>query len=302
MRDAKAKKLGEFLKAKRSQFTPADLGLPDNGNRRVSGLRRDEVAAKASISTDYYLRIEQGRRSASGEVLEAIASVLQLSQEERQYVFELSRRDGVPESDFFKAAGRPEQIPIGVRQAMDSMSAPALVHNGRFDVIAANRLGRALYADLLERQPVRPNLARYAFLDPHCHDFLPEWEDIADRVVALLRWEAARSPLDEELRDLVAELAACGDEFTKRWASQNVATELPGSKRVNHPVVGLMTLNYVSFEIPGSNGLFLSTFTVEPGSPSEEALRSLERWSAAQETVVGDPAGDQGELEVERAR
>ncbi len=290
VRDAKAKKLGEFLKAKRSQSAPADLGLPESGHRRVSGLRRDEVAAQASISTDHYLRIEQGRRNPSDDVLESIARVLKLSPEEREYVFELSRGAGAPGSDSRRDPEEPPLIPAAVSQAMHSMPVPALIHNGRFDFLAANRLGRALYADLLERQPVQPNLARFAFLDPFSREYLPDWGDIADQVVASLRWEVARSPLDEDLSDFIAELATAGDEFTRRWESQNVATNRPGSKRVNHPVVGPMTLNYASMEIQGSNGLFFSTFTAEPGSPSEEALRELDRWAATREMQSEDPA------------
>jgi transcriptional regulator with XRE-family HTH domain len=289
VRDAKAKKLGEFLKAKRSQSTPTDLGLPESGHRRVSGLRRDEVAAQASISTDHYLRIEQGRRNPSGDVLESIAKVLKLSPEEREYVSELSRGAGGTESDSRRGTEEPALIPAAVSQAMHSMAIPALIHNGRFDFLAANRLGRALYADLLERQPVEPNLARFTFLDPFSREYLLDWGDIADQVVASLRWEVARSPLDDELGDFIAELVTSGDEFTRRWESQNVGTERPGSKRVNHPVVGPMTLNYASMEIQGSNGLFLSTFTAEPGSSSEEALRSLDRWAATQEPRSEDP-------------
>lgn len=289
VKDAKARRLGEFLKFKRSQFVPVDVGLPDTGNRRVAGLRRDEVAAQASISTEHYIRIEQGRRNASSDVLEAIAEVLRFSSDEREYVLELSRTNGIPSLPRRGDLSETVEIPAGVKQLMDAISAPALVHNGRFDVLTANTLGRALYADLLKRQPVRPNLARFLFLDPLSRDFLPEWDVVADRVINLLRWEYARSPVDDDLDSLIAEFESCGEEFTKRWEAHSVGSKGGKSKYIRHPVVGLISVNYSSLEILGSNGLILSTFTVEPDSPSEVAIKALAVWADAEGMRVKEP-------------
>jgi hypothetical protein len=164
---------------------------------------------------------------------------------------------------------------------MDAMvSAPAVVHNGRLDIVGANALGRALFADALDSQPRRPNLARFIFLDARATDFYPEWETIADSAVAILRVEAGHSPYSKDLTDLIGELATRSDEFKIRWAAHHVQAHRRGIKRLHHPVVGDLTLRYEALEIPGSGGLTLFGYTAEPRSTSEDALKLLASWAA----------------------
>ena len=291
--DQQAAELGAFLKARRKELSPADVGLPDTPRRRVSGLRREEVALLAAISTDYYARIEQGRRHAPEPVLDAIARVLQLGPDEREYAFELARTT----TGRTDAASRPrssrQQIPAGVRALMDAMvSAPAIVQNGRLDIVGANALGRALYAEVFDRQRRQPNLARFVFLDPRASTFYPDWEIMADTAVAILRVEAGHSPYSKELTDLVGELATRSDEFRRRWAAHHVRSHRRGTKRLHHPVVGDLTLRYEALEIPDSAGLILFGYTAEPGSASEDALKLLGSWAASAPDRGGRAAAD----------
>jgi transcriptional regulator with XRE-family HTH domain len=278
MGDPQATELGAFLKARRTELGPAEVGLPDTGRRRVKGLRREEVALLAAISTDYYARIEQGRRHAPEDVLDAIARVLRLDPDERQYAFELARASTVKTCRASRPRPTRQRIPAGVQALMDAMvSAPAVVHNGRLDIVGANALGRTLFADASDRQPGRPNLARFVFLDARA----TEWETIADAAVAILRVEAGQSPYNKDLTDLIGELATRSDEFKTRWAAHHVRAHRRGIKRLHHPVVGDLTLRYEALEIPDSGGLTLFGYTAEPGSASEDGLKLLGSWAAS---------------------
>ena len=275
-RHAQTAELGSFLKARRQELRPADVGLPDTGRRRVKGLRREEVAQLAAISTDYYARIEQGRRHAPEPVLDAIARVLRLDPDEWEYAFELARASTVKTGRASRPRPIRPHVPAGVQALMDAMtSAAAIVHNGRLDIVGANALGRALFADAFDRQPGQPNLARFIFLDTRATDLYTEWETIADAAVAILRLEAGQSPFSEDLTDLVEELATRSDEFKTRWAAHHVQAHRRGIKHLHHPVVGALTLRYEALEIPDSGGLTLFAYTAEPGSASEDALRLL---------------------------
>ena len=285
--DPRATELGSFLKVRRTELGPADVGLPDTGRRRVKGLRREEVALLAAISTDYYARIEQGRRHAPEPVLDAIARVLRFDPDEREYAFELARASAVNAGRASRPRPIRRQIPAGVQALMDAMvSAPAVVHNGRLDIVGANAMGRALFADVFDRQPGQPNLARFVFLDARATDFYREWEMIADAAVAILRLEAGHSPYSKDLTDLIGELATRSDEFKTRWAAHHVQAHRRGIKQLHHPVVGALTLRYEALEIPDSGGLTLFGYTAEPGSTSEDALRLLGSWAATAEADV----------------
>ena len=164
-------------------------------------------------------------------------------------------------------------------------TAPALVRNGRLDILAINPLGRALYSPAFE-DPARPaNLARFNFLDPRSRDFYPEWNEAANTSVALLRTEAGRDPYNRELTDLVGELATRSEEFRTRWAAHNVRLHRAGTKRFHHPVVGDVELAYDALELPGEPGLTLTAYTAEPGSPTEDALALLASWAATDRHV-----------------
>jgi transcriptional regulator with XRE-family HTH domain len=275
----------EFLASRRAKVTPEQVGLPaGGGKRRVPGLRREEVAVLAGVSTDWYIRLEKGHiNGVSADVLDAVARALQLDEAERAHLFDLAR------------AARPTRTPRrrqsrvrpSIHRILDSMvTTPAFVRNGRLDLVAINALGRALYA-LAFDDPARPaNLARFNFLDPRAPDFYPDWNNSANTTVSLLRTEVGRDPHNRDLSDLVGELATRSDEFRVRWAAHDVRLHRSGVKHFHHPVVGALELAFEAMDLPADPGLTLTAYTPEPGSPSEDALRLLASWAA-----TADPAG-----------
>ena len=169
---------------------------------------------------------------------------------------------------------------------------PAFVQNGRLDVLAANALGRAMYCDLYDDDVVRgaagrpPNHARYTFLDPRSADFYPDWNLAARTGVALLRAEAGRRPDDRVLTELIGELTTRSDRFSALWAAHDVRRHTAGTKHFHHRVVGDLTLDYETLELPGDDGLALISYTAAPGSTSQQALRFLASWAASPEQVA----------------
>jgi transcriptional regulator with XRE-family HTH domain len=273
----------EFLTSRRAKITPEQAGLTAYGPRRVPGLRREEVAVLAGVSVPYYTRLERGDLSGVSEgVLDALARALQLDDAERAHLFDLARAAGPMAKRRRRSA--PKQIRPGVQRLLDAITgAPALVQNGRLDILGANQLGRALYSELF-RDPTRPaNHARFNFLNPRARDLYPDWERGADDAVALLRAEAGRDPYDRELTDLIGELSTRSEEFRARWADHNVRLHQTGAKRFQHPVVGELTLTFEMMELAADPGLNLLTFTAEPGSKSDEALNLLGSWAATLE-------------------
>jgi transcriptional regulator with XRE-family HTH domain len=273
----------EFLTSRRAKITPDQVGLTAYGPRRVPGLRREEVAVLAGVSVPYYTRLERGDMSGVSEsVLEALARALQLDDAERAHLFDLARAAGPMAKRRRRSA--PKQIRPGVQRLLDAITAaPALVQNGRLDVLAANQLGRALYSELF-RDPTRPaNHARFTFLNPQAHDFYPDWERAANDGVALLRAQAGRDPYDRNLTDLIGELSTRSEEFRTRWAAHNVRLHQTGTKRFHHPIVGDLTLTFEMMELAADPGLNLLTYTAEPGSKSDEALNLLGSWGATVE-------------------
>ena len=272
----------EFLATRRARITPEQAGLlPGGGRRRVPGLRREEVAVLAGVSTDWYTRLEKGHiAGVSEDVLEAVARALQLDEAERVYLFDLAR------------AARPTRAPqrrskVQVRPRvqwlLDSMStSAAFVANGRMDILAANTLGRALYSPVFDDPRWRSNIARFQFLDPRARDFHPDWDGAANVTVALLRTEAGRDPHNKDLRELVGELSTVSDEFRTRWAAHNVRIHRTGVKQFPHPAVGLLDLVYHSVALPTEDRgeLHMTVYTAEPGTPSEDALKLLASWAA----------------------
>jgi len=274
----------DFLISRRARITPEQAGLPAyGGNRRVSGLRREEVAMLAGVSVDYYIRMERGNaRGVSDRVLENLARALHLDEAERAHLYDLVRaaNNGV------HAPRRParQQVRPAVQRLLDGMTmAPVYVRNGRMDVLAANRLGRALFAPLFG-SPAKPtNMARFIFLDPAAPEFYQEWDRLASDTVALLRAEAGRNPTDRGLSDLVGELSTRSDIFRVRWADHNVRQHRSGIKHFHHPVVGDISLAYESLELVADPGLVLNGYSAEPGTASEDALNLLASWAATTE-------------------
>jgi transcriptional regulator with XRE-family HTH domain len=271
----------QFLTSRRARITPDQVGLPIYGaNRRVPGLRREEVAMLAGVSVDYYTRLERGNIAGVSEsVLEALARALQLDEAERAHLFDLARAAGPTSTRRRRPV--PKQIRPGVQRILDAMTAaPAIVQNGRLDILASNRLGRALYSELF-RDPARPvNHARFTFLDSRARDFYADWERAANDGVALLRAEAGRDPYDRALTDLVGELSTLSEEFRTRWAAHDVRLHQTGAKRFQHPVVGDLSLAFEMMELAADPGLNLLAYSAEAGSSSEEGLTLLGTWAA----------------------
>jgi transcriptional regulator with XRE-family HTH domain len=271
----------EFLTSRRGRITPEQAGLPAYGtNRRVPGLRREEVALLAGVSVDYYTRLERGNLNGVSEsVLEALARALQLDEAERAHLFDLTRAaNPTPRT---RRRAPQQRVRPSVQRILDAMTnAPAFVRNGRLDVLAANRLGYALYSPMYIN-PARPaNHARFTFLDARATEFYRDWDDAANTAVALLRTEAGRDPHDRGLSDLVGELSTRTEPFRTRWAAHNVRLHHTGVKHFHHPVVGDLSLTFEAMELPADPGLTLTAYSAEPNSASQDALNLLASWSA----------------------
>ena len=282
----------EFLISRRERISPAAAGLPAYGgsNRRVKGLRREEVALLAGVSIDYYVRMERGNlSSASDAVLDGVASALQLDEAERAHLFDLARaaQPSSPRQRRQKTSGVTE----GIKQILDAITdAPAWVRNARHDLLAANRLARALYAPVLA-DPRRPaNNARFTYLDPAAREFFADWERAADDIAAMLRSEAGSNPHDKQLVELIGELSTRSEEFRTRWAANNVRFHRTGHKRLHHPVVGTLDLHYEAMEFPAHPGLTLLTYTAAAGTPTADSLKMLASWAATAEQTGDLPA------------
>ncbi|MEV0892539.1 helix-turn-helix transcriptional regulator [Promicromonospora sp. MEB111] len=275
----------EFLSSRRARLTPEQAGLPAyGGNRRVKGLRREEVAMLAGVSVDYYVRMERGNLSgASDGVLDALVGALQLDEAEREHLFTLARSAG---SGKARRGRAPTTVRPAVQQVLDAISdAPAWVRNGRHDIVAMNRLARALYAPVLA-DPRRPaNTARFVYLDPAARDFFVDWERIAKDSASYLRLEAGRNPHDPALIELVGELSTRSELFRRRWASHDVRLHRSGFKRLRHPVVGQLDLTFESMELPSEPGLVLNVYTAPAGSPAADGLALLASWAATQDAA-----------------
>lgn len=276
----------EFLASRRARITPEQAGLPIYGaNRRVAGLRREEVALLAGISVEYYTRLERGAtRGVSDDVLEGIARALQLDEAERLHLFDLVRSA----SPTAATRRRPvaERVRPSVQRLLDSINAPAYLRNERLDILAANELGKALYAPVYDFPGVPVNTARFAFLDPRASEFFVDWPTIAHDAVGILRAAAGRNPYDKRLTDLVGELSTRSDEFRVRWAAHDVKLHQTGTKRFRHPLVGDVTLGYEALDLPADPGQRLNVYTAEPGSPSQHALDLLASWIAVPTDTV----------------
>jgi hypothetical protein len=285
----------EFLRSRRARIVPEMAGLPAyGGRRRVEGLRREEVALLAGVSVEYYVRMERGSLAGTSDgVLEALSTALQLTEAERDHLFHLARESGAP------GGRRHRKPPSTVRPALQGMldavgGAPALIRNGRHDLLAMNHLGRALFSPVLAN-PRRPaNTARFVYLHPvEAESFFVDYDHATRNAAAMLRMEVGRNPHDEELVALVSELSTCSELFRRQWASRDVGLHGHGSKRVNHPVVGLLDLNFESMDLPTDPGLQLNVYTAPAGGPAGDKLALLASW-ASQEALATEPRAPGG--------
>ena len=272
----------DFLITRRARITPQQAGLPFyGGNRRVPGLRREEVAMLAGVSADYYTRLEKGNLSGvSDSVLKAIAGALQLDEAERLHLHDLARAANTSPA---RATRRnvPQQVRPGIQLILDGMTdTPAFVRNGRLDILAVNSLGRALYSPAFAG-PARPvNLARFRFLDPAARDFYPDFGESARTTVAQLRTEAGRDPYNTSLTSLIGELSTRSEEFRALWAAHDVRLHRTGRKHFRHPAVGTLDLMFEAMALEADEGLTLTADTAEPRTPSHDGLRLLASWAA----------------------
>jgi transcriptional regulator with XRE-family HTH domain len=271
----------EFLTSRRAKITPDQAGLPTYGdNRRVPGLRREEVALLAGVSVDYYTRLERGNTNGvSDSVLGALARALQLDDAERAHLFDLARSAQTTASS--RRRPSKQRVRPSVQRILDAMTgAPAFLRNGRMDILAANQLGRALYSQVFAGSTRPANTARFVFLDPRAPDFYIDWEHVTDDVVAILRSEAGRNPYDRDLSNLIGELSTQSELFRARWAAHNVRYHDTGIKQLHHPTVGDLTLTYETMQLAADDGLVMFAYIAEPGSKSAEALNLLGSWAA----------------------
>jgi transcriptional regulator with XRE-family HTH domain len=275
-----ASEVREFLISRRAKVTPERAGLPVYGrHRRVSGLRREEVALVAGISVEYYTRLERGNtRGVSDEVLDAVSRTLLLDEAERAHLIDLARTASAEQPP--RRTATQERVRPSIQRIVDAMSEiPAFVQNGRLDILYANGLAAALYADAFQ-DPVRPpNSARFLFLDPRARTQYVDWESVARDIVASLRGTAGRNRYDRALSDLIGLLSTRSDEFRALWARHDVRFHRSGTKRLHHPLVGDLTLSYESLELPADPSLTLVTYSAEPGSQAKTALDELAAWS-----------------------
>jgi transcriptional regulator with XRE-family HTH domain len=275
----------DFLVSRRERITPDQAGLPayGGGNRRVKGLRREEVALLAGVSIDYYVRMERGNLAgASDAVLDGVASALQLDEAERAHLFDLARN--AQRAPARQRRPKSTGVTDGIQQILDAVTdAPAWVRNARHDMLAANRLARALYSPVLA-DPRRPaNNARFMYLDPASREFFTDWERGADDIAAMLRSEAGRNPHDRQLIELIGELSTRSEDFRVRWAAHNVRFHRTGRKSVHHPVVGRLDLMFEAMEFPAHPGLTLLVYTAPADTPAADGLKLLASWAATAE-------------------
>jgi transcriptional regulator with XRE-family HTH domain len=274
----------EFLTSRRARLTAKQAGLPDTGSRRVAGLRRSEVAMIAGVSVEYYAKLERGAiAGVSASVLDALARALQLDDAERAHLFHLAHA-----ADGTSAGMRPRRRPAkrwtpspSLQWVLDRFTAPAIVRNGRMDLLATNHLGRAMHAALYDSSPgTPPNFARYTFLDDDSHFFYPDWDGAADTCVSILHTEAGRDPHDRTLHDLVGELSTRSEQFRRRWSRHDVRYHGAGTKNYRHRDVGGLELAYESVDMISEPGLTLTLYAAEPASPTAHALDLLASWTA----------------------
>ncbi|MBT2444152.1 helix-turn-helix domain-containing protein [Streptomyces sp. ISL-36] len=272
--------LSEFLRSRRARLKPQDVGLPEFGrHRRVPGLRREELAQLAGVSVAYYTRLEQGNgRNVSMEVLDSIARALRLSDTERAHLTHLAKPTVKKKQR--AAITRPQQVRPGLLHLLDSMDGiPAFLLGRRLDVLAWNRMARALLGDFAAMAPEERNVARLVFLDPNSRDLYIDWECKATEVVSVLRLYAGCYPDDPALLALVGELSVKSEEFRSLWAAHTVTDKGHGTKRLRHPLVGEMTLGYETMKVSGGDpDLMLVTYQAEAGTASADALRLLANW------------------------
>lgn len=279
----------DFLSTRRARLEPEQVGIIGGGRRRVPGLRREEVAMLAGVSTDYYVRMERGNLAGvSTEILDALAGALRLSDVETEHLHDLARAAGPTP---LRRRKRPQDTTVrpSLQRLLDSITeAPAWVMNSRKDMLATNPLGRALLAPLLADDALQRNNARFIFLSPASRIFYPDWEQAADSTVASMRVAAGQNPNDKPLTDLIGELVTRSAAFQQRWAKHDVRFHRTGPKRIVHPEVGDLEFVYEGMDLPGTPNWTLYVYTSAEDSPTAERMRLLASLAATNAAVTID--------------
>uniref|UniRef100_A0AAU2JM27 Helix-turn-helix transcriptional regulator n=1 Tax=Streptomyces sp. NBC_00049 TaxID=2903617 RepID=A0AAU2JM27_9ACTN len=276
--------LGEFLRNRRARLQPEDVGLPSHGTRRrVPGLRREELALLAGVSITYYTHLEQGQSTnASDSVLDALARALRLTPDEHAHLLNLAR----PPRAKRTPSPRPEYARETTCRLIGAMpQVPAVVLDGRNNVLAWNALGHALLAGHLDfaspdDPAVRPNLTRMLFLDPHTRELYTDWKSEARVALAALRLVAGRNPEDRALAELIGGLMLQSPDFASLWSKHPVRDCTVGTKKLHHPVVGPLTLDFENLHLTDGTNHRMLLYSAPESSPSDAALRMLSSLTA----------------------
>ncbi len=282
-----------FLKSRRAKITPEQAGMPVYGQRRVPGLRRGEVAMLAGMSVEYYTRLERGNLGGvSDSVLDALVQALRLDDTERDHLYALARAANTSPARVRRRPKKATVRPSVLRIVEGLHDQPAYVRNNRMDILAANPLARALLSEVFEQEPA--NTCRFVFLDPRATRLYPDWERVARDGVGVLRVEVAKNPYDRELSNLIGELSTRSDAFRTMWGAHDVHVFTEGTKRFHHSAVGEMELVHESLDLPGEQGLSITVYGADPGTPAADALKLLASWAASQNR---DAAASQADTE-----
>lgn len=281
-----ARELADFLRARRSRLRPQDVGLEPGGRRKVTGLRREELALLAGLSTDYYQRMEQGREvRPSDDVLDAIAGALSLDDDERRHLFTLAHaaRRPVPRPD-----RAPERVPDSTRRLLRVMDTPAVVLGRHLDLLDWNPLAEALLGDPAGLPAERLNMLLLMFDDTQTGSrTCPDWEQQALDYIGMMRAAVATDPTHPRATAIVGELSIRSAEFRRLWARHDVRAQVSGRKTFRVPEAGDIVLDWDTYPLPGSPGPVMLVWTAEPGSPDADRLRLLASLHASRPAVAG---------------
>ena len=278
----------QFLTGMRARLSPEEAGVPMfGGERRVPGLRREEVAQLAGVSTAYYTRMERGNlRGVSESVLRSLARTLHMNEPETQHLFDLAR---AASEDARRTRVKPQpQLPQRAAQLIDAMpDVPTLALGRLGDPVGSNALGRALFPHLFPENGEPLNHTRYLFLDDRSREFYLDWQHDARHVVSTLRLLAGQNPSDRALMALVGELSTHSPEFRTWWAGHTVKLHTTGTKAIRHPVVGELTVGYETLTLGSAPDVRIVTYLADPDSPSADALDLLRSWTATATASAG---------------
>ncbi|WP_258341721.1 helix-turn-helix transcriptional regulator [Saccharopolyspora gregorii] len=273
MNGSHSRELADFLRTRRARLRPQDVGLEPGPRRKVTGLRREELALLAGVSTDYYQRMEQGRDvRPSEEVLDALARALELDEDETRHLHALARAARRPEPVRRRA---PERVPASTRRLLHTIGGPALVLGRHLDVLAWNALAGSLFGGLDQQPPHERNVLRALFHHPDAREVCPDWASSALEYIGMLRASVAADPDHPRAKELVGELSVRSEEFRRFWARHDVRERTRGRKHFAHPLVGELDLDWDAYPLPGGPGPVLIAYTAEPGSRSAERLELL---------------------------